>query len=154
MRSTQQELGILGTISAFAYRHRETKKTLCRGGRSQDLPDSDFQPAIRQQKYVRQQYVHTQLTPFLQLLLFLGPVITNFAFKCLLVPGRPPKLVMPQVSKTEWDRRAVSHLQSLLFPREQNTSLLSIFQLVRCRRTEGQPYWRWDMSRPGSKAIS
>ena len=26
----------LGTISAFAYRHRETKKNLCRGGRSQD----------------------------------------------------------------------------------------------------------------------
>jgi len=24
----------LGTISAFAYRHRETKKNLCRGGRS------------------------------------------------------------------------------------------------------------------------
>ena len=32
----------LGTISAFAYRHRETKKTLCCGGRSQDLPNTDF----------------------------------------------------------------------------------------------------------------
>ena len=34
----------LGTISAFAfaYRHRETKKNLCRGGRSQDLPNTDF----------------------------------------------------------------------------------------------------------------
>jgi len=32
----------LGTISAFACRHRETKKNLCRGGRSQDLPDTDF----------------------------------------------------------------------------------------------------------------
>ena len=31
-----------GTISAFAYRHRETKKNLCRGGRSQDLPNTDF----------------------------------------------------------------------------------------------------------------
>ena len=47
MRRMQQELGNLGTISAFAYRHRETKKHLCRGGRSQDLPDTDFQPAIR-----------------------------------------------------------------------------------------------------------
>jgi len=61
---------------------------------------------------------------------------------------------MPQVNKIEWDRKAVSHLQSLLFPREQNTSPLSIFQLLCCRRTEGQPYWHWDMSRPGSKAIS
>jgi len=43
----------LGTISAFTYRHRETKKILCRGGRSQDLPDTDFWPAIRQLKYVR-----------------------------------------------------------------------------------------------------
>jgi hypothetical protein len=32
----------LGTISAFAYRHRETEKNLCRGGRSQDLPDTDL----------------------------------------------------------------------------------------------------------------
>jgi len=31
-----------GTISAFAYRHRETKKNLSRGGRSQDLPNTDF----------------------------------------------------------------------------------------------------------------
>jgi len=29
----------LGTISAFAYRQRKTKKNLCRGGRSQDLPN-------------------------------------------------------------------------------------------------------------------
>ena len=34
--------GNLGTISAFAYRYRETKENLCRGGRSQDLPDTDF----------------------------------------------------------------------------------------------------------------
>ena len=27
MRSMYWQLGILGTISAFAYRHRETKKT-------------------------------------------------------------------------------------------------------------------------------
>ena len=31
MRSMQWQLGILGTISAFAYRHRETKENLCRG---------------------------------------------------------------------------------------------------------------------------
>ena len=33
---------MLGTISAFAYRHRETKKNLCWGGRSQDLPNTDI----------------------------------------------------------------------------------------------------------------
>jgi len=27
---------------AFAFRHKETKKNLCRGGRSQDLPNTDF----------------------------------------------------------------------------------------------------------------
>jgi len=32
----------LGTMPAFAYTHKETKKNLCRGGRSQDLPNSDF----------------------------------------------------------------------------------------------------------------
>ena len=37
MRSMYLQLGILGTISAFAYRHRETEKNLCRGGQSQDL---------------------------------------------------------------------------------------------------------------------
>ena len=42
MRSMQQQFGALGTISAFAYRHRETKKNLHRGSRSQDLPDTDF----------------------------------------------------------------------------------------------------------------
>ena len=26
-------------LAAFAYRHRETEKNLCRGGRSQDLPN-------------------------------------------------------------------------------------------------------------------
>ena len=58
MRSMQWQLGILGTISAFAYRHRETKKTLCRGGRSQELPSTDFQPAVRHLKY-KQQYTHS-----------------------------------------------------------------------------------------------
>jgi len=42
MRSMQWQLGMVGTILTFAYRHRETKKNLCRGGRSQDLPDTDF----------------------------------------------------------------------------------------------------------------
>jgi len=51
MRSKQLQLGVLGTISAFAYRHRKTKKNVYRGGRSQDLPDTDFWPAIRQLKY-------------------------------------------------------------------------------------------------------
>ena len=31
MRNMYWQLEILGTISAFAYRHRETKKRLCRG---------------------------------------------------------------------------------------------------------------------------
>ena len=48
MGSMQYQFGVLGTISAFAFRHRETKKNLCRGGRSQDLPNTDFQPAMWQ----------------------------------------------------------------------------------------------------------
>ena len=55
MRSMQCQLGMLGTISAFAYRHRETKKNLCRGGRSQDLPNTDFQLAVRHLKYKKKQ---------------------------------------------------------------------------------------------------
>ena len=58
MRSMQWQLGVLGTISAFTYRNRETKKNLCRGGRSQDGPDTGFQPAVRLLKYERQQYTH------------------------------------------------------------------------------------------------
>jgi len=50
MRSMLWQLGILGTTSAFAYRHRETKKNLCRGGQSQDLPNTDLQPAVRHLK--------------------------------------------------------------------------------------------------------
>ena len=42
IRSMYWQLGMLGTISAFAFRHRETEKNLCRGGRSQDLPNTDF----------------------------------------------------------------------------------------------------------------
>jgi hypothetical protein len=42
---------VLGTISAFVFRHRETKENLCRGGWSQDLPDTDFKPAVRQLKH-------------------------------------------------------------------------------------------------------
>jgi len=47
-------------LAAFAYRHRETKKNLCRGGRSHHLPDSDLWLTIRQLKYVRQQYTHSE----------------------------------------------------------------------------------------------
>ena len=50
MGSMQWQLGILGTISAFAFRHRETKKNLCRDGRSQDLPNTDFEPAVQHLK--------------------------------------------------------------------------------------------------------
>jgi len=42
---------MLGTISAFAYRHRETRKNLCRDGRSQDLPNTEFWPAVGHLKY-------------------------------------------------------------------------------------------------------
>ena len=49
MRSMQRQLGKAGTISAFALGPRETKKNLCRDGRSQDLPDTDLQPAVRHQ---------------------------------------------------------------------------------------------------------
>ena len=59
MRSMQWQLGNLGIISAFAYRHRETKKNLCRGGRSQDLPNTDFQPAVRHPKYKKKTAIHT-----------------------------------------------------------------------------------------------
>ena len=45
---------MLGTISAFAYRHRETKKNLCRGGRSQDLPSKlTSNQQSRHLKYIR-----------------------------------------------------------------------------------------------------
>ena len=48
MRSMQQQLGVLGTISAFAYRQTQgNHENLRRDGRSQDLPDTDFQPAVR-----------------------------------------------------------------------------------------------------------
>ena len=63
---------MLGTVSAFAYRHRETKKNLCRGGRSQDLPDTDLEPAVRQLKYVTHivcfAVLHTNLSAFLTFL--------------------------------------------------------------------------------------
>jgi hypothetical protein len=42
MRRMQWQLGNLGNILAFAFRQREAKKNLCRGGRSQDLPDTEF----------------------------------------------------------------------------------------------------------------
>ena len=59
MRSMQWQLGILGTISTFARRHREKKKNLCRGGRSQDLPSTDFYPAVRHLNLKKQQYTHS-----------------------------------------------------------------------------------------------
>jgi len=42
MRSMLLQFGMLGTISAFAYRQRETERNLFRGGRSQDLPNIDL----------------------------------------------------------------------------------------------------------------
>ena len=46
------------SISAFAYRHRKTEKNLCRGDRSQDLPNTDFQRAVRHVRE-KQQYTHS-----------------------------------------------------------------------------------------------
>jgi len=43
---------MLGTVWAFAYRHRETEKNLCRGGRSQDLPS-------KQRQHVKETNFHT-----------------------------------------------------------------------------------------------
>ena len=62
MRNMQWQLGILGTISAIVFRHRETKKNLCRGGRSQDLLNTDFQPAVRHLKYKTAK--HTQYSKY------------------------------------------------------------------------------------------
>ena len=61
MRSMQQQLGVLGNISTFAFRHRETEKNLSRGGRSHELPCTDFQPAILLLKYVEQQYTNRKM---------------------------------------------------------------------------------------------
>ena len=72
MSSMQWQLGILGTISAFAYRHRETKKNLCRGDRSQEVTVTDsritemktFGGKTRQAVYVQTAHFvgHTQYT--------------------------------------------------------------------------------------------
>ena len=48
MGSMQWHLGReMGTIPAIASRTQENQENLCRDGRSQDLPDSGFQPAVR-----------------------------------------------------------------------------------------------------------
>ena len=89
MRSMQWQLGMLGTVSAFAFRHRETKKILCQGGRSQDLPNTDFQPAVRHLKY-KQQYTSSTVQ---------YSTVRNFACAGLYIfdpetlhPGRPTLL--------------------------------------------------------------
>jgi len=48
----------LGNHLNIAYRRSETKKNLRRGGRSQDLPNTDFWPAVRHLKR-KQQYTHS-----------------------------------------------------------------------------------------------
>jgi len=42
------QLGMLGANSASAFRHRETKKNLCIGGRLQDILNIVFWLAVRQ----------------------------------------------------------------------------------------------------------
>ena len=37
----------LGTFTANAYSHRETKKKSCRGGRSQEILNTDIQSAVQ-----------------------------------------------------------------------------------------------------------
>ena len=51
MRSMQQQLGVLGTI----LQTQGKQENLCRDDRSQDLPDTDLQPTVRQVKYMGQQ---------------------------------------------------------------------------------------------------
>ena len=52
MGSMQWQLGReMGTIPAFASRTQENQENLGRDGRSQELPDSGFQPAVRQNFY-------------------------------------------------------------------------------------------------------
>ena len=57
MGSMQWQLGSEGTIPAFTLGPRETKKNLCRDGRSQDLPVPDLQP-------VNQLLIGTVCCPF------------------------------------------------------------------------------------------
>jgi len=49
MRSMHWQLGILGTISAFGYRHKETNKNLCHGGN----PVSRRKPCIEEKTLFR-----------------------------------------------------------------------------------------------------
>ena len=63
MRSMQWQLGMLGTVSAFAFRHRETEKNLCRGGRSQ-WP----------------RYDHKRMSVFMHCALYSCPIIMSLEF--------------------------------------------------------------------------
>ena len=88
MRSMQWQLGILRTISAFAFRHRETKKTLCRGGRLQDLPNTDFQPAVRHLNKTRLPAFRTGRLYLQEMLLILISDRKNFmSMKNPLIPA-------------------------------------------------------------------
>ena len=52
----------LGNHLSIAYKHKETKKNLCRGGHSQDFPNTDFFPAVRHLKLKKQTAIPTYTT--------------------------------------------------------------------------------------------
>ena len=91
MRSMQYQFGVLGTISAFAYRQTQgNQENLCRDGWSHGLPDTDFQPAVR-----RLQYIGQQGTQFMQDPIQLARIRI---VKAKLYPVS--KIVSPQVQHT------------------------------------------------------
>ena len=99
MRSMQWQLGILGTISAFAYRHRETKKNLCRGDRSQDLPNTDLlpsSPASKVKTAVHSQYRKYTILGLLHLILLIKFSVfssfRNFSFTVFFLTEKKPNL--------------------------------------------------------------
>ena len=112
----QQQLGVLGTISAFTFRHRETKKNLCRGGRSQDLPDTDFQPAIRQLKFCSLSLLS---------LLFQQKVMWDIAMPTLYVLSQTIIEVPAYIHEHVLDRPVLQNLEAVSLLRSNVSGFLS-----------------------------
>jgi len=55
---------MLGTISAFAFGHRETEKNLCRGGRSQDLLASSLASKEKKRRRRKKKAMPTQYNKY------------------------------------------------------------------------------------------
>ena len=84
MRRKQQQLGVLGTISTFAYRRRETKKYLCRGGRSQvnkSVPLQTWSGPEGSRKLRFPDFMTTAQE---------GGKVVSLTHRSLLPPGNPP----------------------------------------------------------------